>query len=80
MIDHKPLENVEYLNYLGSMTTNYKICTRETKSRTAMACHNTKTVFTSKLDLVKCYICSITLYGAESWDTSENRSETPGKL
>jgi len=25
--------------------------------------------------LVKCYICSIALYGAETWDTSESRSE-----
>jgi ribosomal protein S27E len=83
MIDHKPLENVEYFNYLGSMTTNYIRCTCETKSRTAMAkaaCNNRKTVFTSKLESVKCYTCSITLYGAESCDTSENRSETPGKL
>jgi len=47
-------------NYLGSrMTTNYIRCTCETKSRTAMAkaaCNNMKTVFISKLDLVKCYI------------------------
>jgi hypothetical protein len=65
------------------MTTNYIRCTYETQSRTAMAkaaCDNRKTDFISKLELLKCYICSIIFYGAESWDTSENRSETPGKL
>ena len=29
---------------------------------------------------VKCYIWSITLYGAEIWTPSESRSETPGKF
>jgi hypothetical protein len=68
MIDQKQLENVEYFNYLGSMLTNDARCTREIKSRIAMAkaAFNKKmTLFTSKLDLnlrkklVKCYICSI---------------------
>jgi hypothetical protein len=30
--------------------------------------------------LVKCYILSIALYGAETWDTLGSRSETPGKF
>jgi hypothetical protein len=44
-----------------------------------------ETLFTSKLDsklrkkLVKCYIWSIALYGAETW-TMETRSEVPGKF
>jgi hypothetical protein len=76
MIDLKQLENVEYLNYLGSMITNDATCTREIKSRIAMAkaaFNNKKNLFTSKLDLnlrkklVKCYIWSIALYGAETW-------------
>jgi hypothetical protein len=37
MIDEKQLENVEYFNYLGSMITNGARCTREIKSRIAMA-------------------------------------------
>jgi hypothetical protein len=43
-------------------------------------------VFTRKLDLnlrkkiVKCYILRIALCGAEKLDTSESRSETPGKF
>jgi hypothetical protein len=50
--------------------------TREIKSRIAMAkaaFNKKKTLFTSKLDcnlrnkLVKCYIWSIALYGAETW-------------
>jgi hypothetical protein len=58
------------------MLTNYGRSNCEIKSRiaTAKATFNKKRVlFTSKMDLelrkklVKCYICSITLYGAESW-------------
>jgi hypothetical protein len=76
MIDQKQLENVEYFNYLGSMITNDGRCTREIKSRIAMAkaaFNKKKNNFTSKLDLnlrkkpVKCYIWSIALYGAETW-------------
>jgi hypothetical protein len=37
MVDHKQVENVEYCNYLGSITTNYERCTWEIKSRIAMA-------------------------------------------
>jgi len=36
MIDHKQLENVECLKYLGSMLINDGRCTREIKSRIAM--------------------------------------------
>jgi hypothetical protein len=75
MIDQKQLKNVEYFNYLGSMITNDARCIREIKSRNAMAkaAFNKKTLFTSKLDLnlrnklVKCYIWSVVLYGAETW-------------
>jgi hypothetical protein len=44
MIDKKQLENVEYFNYLGSMITNDARCTREIKSRIAVA----KTAFNKK--------------------------------
>jgi hypothetical protein len=37
MIDQKQLENMEYFNYLGSMITSDARCTREIKSRIAMA-------------------------------------------
>jgi len=37
MIDQKQPENVEYFNYLGSMTTNDARCTWEIKSWIAMA-------------------------------------------
>jgi len=78
MIDQKQLENVEYFKYtyLGSMLTNDGSCTREIKSRTAMAkaaFSEKKTLFTSKLDLnlrktlIKCYIWSMALCGAETW-------------
>jgi hypothetical protein len=76
MIDQKQLENVEYFSYLGSLITNDARCTCEIKSRISMAkaaFNKKKTIFTSKLDLilrkklVKCYIWSIALYGAETW-------------
>jgi hypothetical protein len=76
MLDQKQLENVEYFNYLGSVITNDARCTREIKSRIAMAkaaFNKKKNLFTSKLDLnlrkklVKCYIWSLALYGAETW-------------
>jgi len=76
MIDQKQLENVEYFKYLGSVLTNDGRCTCEIKSRIAMAkaaFNKKKTLFTSKLDLnlrkklIKCYIWSMGLYGAETW-------------
>jgi hypothetical protein len=76
MIDQKQLENVEYFNYLGNMVKNDAKCTRKIKPRIDMekaAFNKKKTLFTSKLDLnlrkklVKCYIWSIVLYGAEKW-------------
>jgi hypothetical protein len=58
------------------MITNNVRCTHEIKFRIAMAkaaFNRKKTLFTRKLDLnlgkklVKCYIWSIALYGAETW-------------
>jgi hypothetical protein len=47
MVDQKQLEDVEYLNYLGSMITNDARCAREIKSRIAMA----KAAFNKKKNL-----------------------------
>jgi hypothetical protein len=58
------------------MITSDARCTREIKSRIAMAkaaFNKKKTLFTSKLELnlrkklVKCYIWSVALYGADTW-------------
>jgi hypothetical protein len=58
------------------MITKDARCTREMKSRIAMAkaaFNKKKALFTSKLDLnlrkklVNCYIWGITVYGAETW-------------
>jgi hypothetical protein len=60
----------------GSILTNYGRCTREIKLGIAMeksAFNKKNTLFTSKLDLnlrrklLKCYIWSMALYGAETW-------------
>jgi hypothetical protein len=69
-IDQKQLQNVEYFKYLGSMTTYDARCTRETKSSIVMA----KRLFSRKTrKLVNCYIWSTTLYGAETFNTSESK-------
>jgi hypothetical protein len=73
--DQKELETVEYFNSLGSMIRNGVRCKSETESRIATAkspFNRKKTVFIRKLNLnlraklVKCYIWSIALYGAET--------------
>jgi hypothetical protein len=75
MADQKQPENVEYLNHLVCMINEARR-TREIKSRIALAkatFNKKKTLFTRKLDvnlrkkLVKSYIWSIALYGAETW-------------
>jgi len=55
MTEHKQQQNVEYVNYLGSILTNAATCTREIKSGRVMAeaaSTNKKIVFISKLDLI----------------------------
>ena len=74
IVDQKQLENVESFKYLGSILKNGR-CTCEIKCRIAMAkaaFNKKRTLFTSTLDLelkklVKCYVWSIALYGAETW-------------
>jgi hypothetical protein len=55
MIDQTQLENVEYFNYVGRMITNGARCTREIKSRIAMAkaALNKKTGFKFKEETSK---------------------------
>jgi hypothetical protein len=47
------MDNVKYFKYFGSMTTNNARCTRETKSKVAIAkaAFYEKTVFSGKFDL-----------------------------
>ena len=70
------MENAKCFSCLSSVVINYARCTHEAKSRTDMtktAFNRKKTLFTRRLDLnlrkelVKCYIWSIALYGAETW-------------
>jgi hypothetical protein len=76
IIEQKQLENLEFFKYLCSMLTNDGRCMCEIKSRISIAkavFDKKKILFTSKLDLnltkklVRCYIWSMTLYGAETW-------------
>jgi hypothetical protein len=76
MIDKEQLENVKYFKCLGSILTNDGRGTCGMKCRIAMAkaAFNRKwTLFTSTLDLklrkklLKCYVWSIAIYGAETW-------------
>jgi len=72
----KQLQNVESFKCLGSILTNEGRCTGEVNCRIAMAkaaFNKMRALFTSTLELelrkklVKCYIWSIALYGAENW-------------
>jgi hypothetical protein len=67
---------VKGFKYLGSMLTEDGRCMCEIKSSIVMAkaaFNNKKNLFTSKFDLnlrkrlVRCYVWSIALYGAETW-------------
>ena len=75
MINQKHSMNVEYLNWLGNIVTDYAKCTHGIRYRISVskeAFNKTKNLSTSKLDLnltnnlVKCYIWSIALCGAET--------------
>ena len=74
MAQLKQLKSAEYFNCLGNMITNDARCTRDIKSGLSwQKQHSTgRRLFTCKLDLnlkkklVKCYNCSIALYGAET--------------
>jgi hypothetical protein len=76
ILDQKQLDNVEYFKYLSSILTNDGRCTCEITCMIAMvkaAFNKKRALFTSTLDLemrkklVKCYIWSTALYGAETW-------------
>ena len=79
MIDQKHLENVESFKCLVRILTNDGRCTCEIKCRNAMAkaAFNKRALFTGTLDLelrkklVKCYIWSRVLCGAETWTLRE---------
>ena len=71
------------------MITSDARCTREITSKIAMtktAFSNKKTLLTSKLDLhlkkklVKCFIWSTALYGAETGILWKRNEEIPGKF
>jgi hypothetical protein len=76
MTDQKQLDNVESFKYLGSNLRSDGRYTCEIKSRNAMAkaaFNKKRALFTSTLELelrkklMKCYIWSLALYGAETW-------------
>jgi hypothetical protein len=76
IIGQKQLENVKSFKYLGDILKNDRRCTCEIKCRIDIAkaaFSKKRALFTSTLDLelrkklVKCYVWSIALYGAETW-------------
>jgi hypothetical protein len=77
------VENVEEFNYSGSMITNDARCTREIKARIVMAkaaFNKKKTLFTSKLDLELKNNLEHSFVWCGNLDSSETRSEIPGKF
>ena len=80
---------MEYSNYFGSIIINDVWRTREIKRRIAMAkaaINNNKAIFTNKLNLnlrkklVKLLHLELSVARYWNWDSSESRSEIPGKL
>ena len=80
---------MECFKYLGSIITNDGRCTCEIKCIIAMdkaAFSKKRALFTSTLELdlrknlVKCYIWSMALYGAETWTLRAVDQNTPGKF
>jgi hypothetical protein len=87
MINQIQVENVEYFNHLGRLITNDARRTCEIKSRitvSKIACNKEKTLFTNKLYLnlrqkpVTSCLCSIALYGAETWTVRKVDQKYPG--
>jgi hypothetical protein len=70
-IDQKQLENVEPFKYLGSMLTN-DVFVKLNPRLLWQKLHLKKALVTNKMDLelgkklVKCYVWSIAVYGAET--------------
>ena len=80
------MENLEYLNDLGSLITKDARCTQEIKSRIFMdkaQLNRKKTLFTSKMDLnirqklLNCCIWNIAVYGAETCTLRELDQKYP---
>ena len=76
VVDGQELEQVDYFKYLGSILTRDGECTKEIRARIAqakVAFNRKRTLMTGNLDLklrkklVKCYVWSVALYGAETW-------------
>ena len=76
VIGNTRLEQVDYFKYLGSTITNNGECTNDIRTRIALAkaaFNSRRSLLTGKLDLnlkkklVKCYVWSVALYGAETW-------------
>ena len=75
-VNNRELKEVDHFKYLGSVRTRDGYCTREIKMRITIAkeAFNGKmSLLTSKLNielkkkLVRCYVCTIALYGSETW-------------
>ena len=76
VIGNTRLEQFDYFKYLGSTITNNGECTNDIRTRIALAkaaFNSRRSLLTGKLDLklkkklVKCYVWSVALYGAETW-------------
>ena len=75
-VNNREQKGVDHFKYLGSVLTRDGYCTREIEMRIVIAkeSFNRKmSLLTSKLNielkkkLVRCYVCSIALYGSETW-------------
>jgi hypothetical protein len=73
------MDNVEYCNYLDSVITKDESCTRDIKSKTAIAKAALNKNNTGSKFEQQCYNWSIASYGAETW-TLQKPDQSTWKL
>ena len=83
-IKHKSVEQVDSFRYLGCSISSNLNCCQEVKQRIAMAkeaFNRKRSIFCGPLEkerrkrLVKCFVWSIALFGAETWKPRRNEQK-----
>jgi hypothetical protein len=80
MTDQKQLENVEYFKCLCCVINDAELPLQKQQSTRRIIFLGQKTVINFRKKLVKCYIWSIKVYGAENWTLRKSKSQMPEKF
>ena len=85
-ITNESVEQVDSFKYLGCMTSNNMNCCQEVKQRIAIAKEafdRKRSIFCGSLEkdlrkrLMKCFVWTVALYGAETWTLRWNEQKRP---